>query len=230
MRVALVITRGDDVGGANVHVRDLALGLRDDGHTVCVLAGGEGVFADMLRALDIPVVVLPHLGRALRPWQDLRAFFEILRALRDFRPDIVSTHSSKAGWLGRLAARLLGLPSVFTAHGWAFSDGVPLLPRRVYRLAEKLAAAIGDHVIAVSEYDRRLALDLRVTRPGRITTVHNGIPTLPQTQGADCMRQPPTLLMVARFAPQKDHATLLRALESLPPALDWRLRLVGDGP
>ena len=59
--------------------------------------------------------------------KDWKAFRQIRSVLKEIKPDIVTCHSSKAGLLGRLAARSLGIPVIFTAHGWAFTDGVPTL-------------------------------------------------------------------------------------------------------
>jgi glycosyltransferase involved in cell wall biosynthesis len=155
------------------------------------------------------------------------ALMRLTALLRRLRPDLVSTHSSKAGWLGRMAARLTGFPVVFTAHGWAFADGVPAGPRLFYTLAERLAAPLADHIIAVSEYDRRLALERRIAGEDRITRIYNGIAD-PDVERASPRFGPPRIIMTGRFAEQKDHAGLVRALARLR-CLDWTLHLAGDG-
>jgi glycosyltransferase involved in cell wall biosynthesis len=229
VRVACIVTRADPIGGAQVHVRDLTAGLQAQGHSATVITGGEGPFVDALRARDIPTVVLRHLSAPIAPLRDLRALREIHAVLADLRPDLLAAHSSKAGILGRLAGRSLRIPVVFTAHGWAFTPGIPSPRAAVYRQIERIVGPLASRIITVSEFDRRLALDARIAAPDRVVTVHNGMPDIPARLHADPGRAPARLVMVARFEPQKDHATLLRALAGLQDSA-WELDLIGDGP
>lgn len=229
LRIVYVITRSDIIGGAQVHVRDIALGLLHEGHVVTVLVGGEGPFTEELAAKGIPYRCLRHLVRPIRPGTDIRGFGELRAALAELQPDVVSTHSSKAGWLGRLAARSLGIPVVFTAHGWAFTEGVPERKRRVYALAERLASAFANRIITVSDYDRKQALRWRIAPAPKLVTVHNGLHDVAPRLYARPAVHPVRIVMVARFEPQKDHVTLLRALAGLTD-LPWELELIGDGP
>ncbi|PNY83001.1 glycosyl transferase family 1 [Deinococcus koreensis] len=229
MKIVFVITRGDSVGGAHIHVRDLSRQLMALGHHVTVVVGGAGAYTAELERAGIPFRSLQFLTREIRPRQEGRALLELRGVLAELRPDLVSTHSSKAGLLGRLAARSLGVPALFTAHGWAFTEGVPESQRRFYTLAERLLAPLSRRIITVSEHDRQLALRRRVAPAHRLVTVHNGMPLLSGDALARPQHAPPTLVMVARFQEQKDHATLLRALAGLQ-TLPWTLELIGDGP
>lgn len=227
MHVVQIITNADAMGGAWIHVRDLAVGLQRLGHRVTVLAGG-----DDLRSLDgtgISYFSLRHMVRPIRPGKDWKAFWEVRGLLQRLEPTVVATHSSKAGWIGRLAGRSLGLPTVFTAHGWAFTEGVPQPSRSLYALMEWVAGAFSSKIITVSEFDRTLAREYGVADDNTIITVHNGLKDIGEELRGDPSRDDPVrLVMIARFAPQKDHMTLIRALSSLPH-LNWQLELVGDG-
>ncbi|HXE58334.1 MAG TPA: glycosyltransferase family 4 protein, partial [Gemmatimonadales bacterium] len=199
------------------------------GHEVVVVTGGLGPFTDELASNGIPYVALPHLCRAIHPADEARALYEIRSALQHIRPQLISTHSSKAGWLGRLAAWSLGIPVIFTAHGWSFTPGVPVDAARIYRWAERLAAPFADRIITVSHYDRYLALRHGIADESKIVTIHNGMPDVAPYHRAAPGRDPVRLVMVARFEEQKDHGTLLRALAPLAD-LAWELDLIGDGP
>jgi glycosyltransferase involved in cell wall biosynthesis len=229
MRIVYVITRADEIGGAQVHVRDIGTALLTAGHDVTVLAGAPGRFSDQLAKNGVPFVAIPALARAIRPWKDALAVQQLRAILGRLRPDLISVHNSKAGWLGRLAARLSGIPVVFTAHGWAFTEGVSAAQRWLYAPIERLAAPLADGIIAVSDYDRRLALAYRIAAPGRITRIHNGVHDIgaraPPARSADPVR----IVMIGRFSPQKDQVGLLRALARLTD-LPWRLALIGGGP
>ena len=229
MRLVYVITRSDAVGGANIHVRDFASAMRLAGHDAIVLIGGEGPVTRELRDKGVPYESLRYLGREISPTDDLRGFWELRQALKRLRPDLVSTHTSKAGVLGRLAARSLGIPVIYTAHGWAFTDGIAPGKAWAYRWAERVAAPFGDKIITVSEYDRTLAIEQRVARSRQVVAIHNGMPDIPASLHANPAATPPRMIMVARFEPQKDQFTALTALATLRE-LPWEIEFIGDGP
>lgn len=229
VRVVYVITRSDCIGGGHVHIRDLALALRAQGDEAIVLAGQEGAFTDHLSQLGIPHYTVPHLVRPIRPWQDAAALIELRALLRRLQPDLVSTHSAKAGWLCPMAARSLGIPTIQTTHGWSFTTGVSRTAALLYRWAERVGVMFADRVINVCEYDRQLALRHHVAPAEKLITVHNGMPDISPRLRADPERSPVRLVMVARFEEQKDHATLFHALARLR-GYAWELDLIGDGP
>ena len=229
MRIVYIITKASPIGGAQIHVRDLAAAVAAQGHSPTVITSGSGTFIDDLRRLEIPVLVLRHLTTPIRPLSDLRALGEVRSALATLKPDLIAAHSSKAGILARLAARSLRVPVVFTVHGWAFTPGVPPLQAALYRQVERLVGPLASRIITVSEYDRRLGLAARVAPEDRLVTVHNGMPDVPPELRADPARSPARLVMVARYGAQKDHPTLLRALADLRQH-PWELDLIGDGP
>jgi len=226
VRIAFVITQAESIGGSNVHVRDLASALLKEGHVVRVFVGGEGPYTETLRDLNIPYTVVQNLVHPISPVTDIKGIFELKRLLKEFHPDLVSTHSSKAGQSGRFAGKLAKVPVLFTAHGWLFVDGVSKNRQRIAQLMEKIAGWVSPKVITVCEDDRRLALEKKVLRPEQVVTVHNGMPDLPDR--AEPSRTPPRLLMVARISDQKDHPTLFRALAKLKDS-EWFLDLVGGG-
>lgn len=228
LRIAYLITRGDTLGGAQVHVRDIATRLQQEGHAVHVFAGGDGPLGDDLRARGVPFTPLRHLQRAIGRLTELRAAREIARELRAFQPDLLTTHSSKAGLHGRVVGRLLGIPVVHTAHGWAFNDGVEGRRRQVFDVVERVLGRLATHIITVSEFDRGLALERRIAPPSRITAVRNGMPDLDPPRPANPSVAPPHLIMVARFNVQKDQRTLVEALGGLQD-LEWTGEIVGDG-
>ena len=229
LKIVYIITKASPIGGAQIHVRELASALAAQGHSPTVITSGSGTFIDDLRTLGIPVVLLPHLTTPIRPLHDLRALREIHAALAGLRPDLIAAHSSKAGILARVAARRLGMPVVFTVHGWAFTPGVPSLEAALYRRVERVVGPLARRIITVSEYDRRLGVEARIAPADRLITVHNGMPDVGLALRADPSHSPVRLVMVARYGPQKDHATLLRALSSLKQHA-WELELIGDGP
>ena len=125
----------------------------------------------------------PPYGPSDSSWERLEGFLGSPGSAQRLEPTVVATHSSKAGWIGRLAGRSLGLPTVFTAHGWAFTEGVPQPSRSLYALMEWLAGAFSSKIITVSEFDRTLARQHGVADDDTIITVHNGLKDIGGTCG-----------------------------------------------
>jgi len=225
-KILYVITRAEH-GGAQVHVRDLACAMRQE-FEVAVATGEEGYLSEACRDQAIPVHIVPHLQRRVWPPADARGLWEINGLIRRLQPDLIHTHTFKAGFLGRLAGSLRGVPSIHTVHSWLF--GTPALPR-LWRIlgapCERLAAYRCQRLITVSEAGARLAHMHRIAPPAKIVTIHNGIPDCSERAnlGHD---HPLVITMVARFTEAKDHDVLLRAFAGVPPGP--RLRLIGNGP
>lgn len=229
MRLAYLITRADAVGGATIHVRDLAAEMLCRGHQVKVFLGGEGPVTEQLAALRVPFQSLRFLRRAINPLRDACAFHELTAALAAYRPDLVSTHTAKAGWLGRAACARLGLPAIYTPHGWPAAARMGRVRGLVFSGAEKIAARWAEAVVCVSERERALALSLGTAPTRKLHVIHNGVRDVPLALRATPGARPARIVSVARFEPPKDHRTLLHALAALTAAR-WEFEFVGEGP
>lgn len=220
-----IITRAEH-GGAQSHVLDLVRGFRNE-FDISVAVGEEGFLAEACRAESIPVHLIPHLEREIRLWSDSRAFFETLRLIRKERPDLVHAHTWKAGFVGRMAARLCGIPSIYTVHMWHFGPELPSTWRMFGPGLERVASRWSERTITVSHSASAVGRRYRITDPARMVAIHNGIEDSPERvrPGANPV---PVVAMVARFTEFKDHETLVRAFAELK--LPARLQLIGDGP
>lgn len=225
-RVLQIITLGE-IGGAQTHLLDIIKNLKDcfDFH---VAVGEPGYLAESLRNDEITIHRIPSLQRDISFINDFEAYRDIYRLIRSIQPNLVCTHSSKAGFIGRRAAYKLGIPAVFTAHGWAFTDGVDNKRQRLYLGLEKIAARWCNRIICVSEYDRQLALKCGVAPDNKLVTIHNGIPPIASPYGKK-ESHPLIITMVARFSEQKDHALLLNAVKDID-IKNLKVQLIGDGP
>jgi glycosyltransferase involved in cell wall biosynthesis len=212
-----------------VHVRDLSAALAGRGEEVIVLAGGDGILFEQLAERKVPFQKVEHLVHPIKLWDDWQAYWEIRSVLSEIRPDLVTTHSNKAGFLGRFAARSLKIPVVHTSHGFLFSGRQQNAAGRFYRFMEKIASGAGNRVIAVAESEYTAARCLKVIAAEKMTVIHNGLADIERNFMADPTLDPPCLIMVARFAEPKDHFTLLKALGRLKQ-LPWTMQFVGDGP
>jgi glycosyltransferase involved in cell wall biosynthesis len=214
------------------------------GDEVCLItgptSGPEGSLMDRVTAGGFPVHVVPHLRRNIGLWQEWQAYRELCQLLRSIRPEIVHTHSSKAGILGRAAAAACGLPVVHTVHGAAFHYGQHPLAYRAYVAAERWAARRTAHFISVADDMTREYVAAGVAQPEQFTTIYSGFevepflnpPRPPAEVRQELGLQPGDCVVgkIGRLFHLKGHEFLIRAAPDIVRACpEVRFLLVGDG-
>lgn len=231
MKVLFIITKADEIGGAQIHIRDLCIRLQSEAVKVHVIVGENGALVDELKKYNIPFCIVPTLVRQIDLRKDFKAILSIHSQIKKYNPDIISLHSSKAGIIGRIAALFTKVPVIFTAHGWAFANGVGNKQQKIYCAIEKIMAPLASKIITVSRQDKELALQFGVASDNKQIVIHNGMPDINylSQQKEKTKTEKINLISVARFSEQKDHKTLFLALSELMD-LDWHLQLIGKGP
>jgi len=245
MRIAHVITRLM-LGGAQENTvlccKDL---MRDYGDEVLLVTGPPlGLEGDLLpwaRAGGVPLEVLPQLRRPIHPWRDLSSYRAIKRILRRFQPDVVHTHSGKAGLLGRAAGWSLGVPAVVhTVHGAPFHPYQGRGARWFFVQCERWAARRCHAMISVADAMTRLMVEARVAPAEFFTTIYSGMEVEPLVESAaDRQRvrdelgfgqQHIVVGKIARLFRLKGHDYVIRAAgEVAKQNPSVRFLLVGDG-
>lgn len=247
IKVLHVITRLI-VGGAQENTLLTVIGQhRDPRYDVTLLAGfdggPEGDLHDEARAAGVRLVLLPSLVRPIRPWADLAALVALVRFMRAERFDIVHTHSSKAGILGRLAARIAGVPVVVhTLHSLVFHEYENPWKNRLYILLKRLVAPITDVLISVSSKTAEGAIAAGIGRRSQHVTVFSGMEIAPfadiasqvgveeAKRRAGIPADAPVVGKVARLFPLKGHhqfVDVARRVAAAQPLAHFLL--VGDG-
>lgn len=234
MKILYVVT-GATFGGAVQHTIHLMKFMVEKGHTVGLAAAPEPRLMREAEAIGARIFPNPHFVSHLSFYHDLLAFVPVLRAIRIYQPDVVSSHSTKAGLVARFCAAVMRKHVIFTAHGWGFAESRTWWTPWMLRHLERLAARVTAKIICVSKFDRDLALQVKIGSSKKVVMIHNGMPPepylmnevkLPIMPGLDA-RKAPILITVGRLAPPKDFETLLRALQKLD---NIRTLIVGDGP
>ena len=239
IRVLRIIARMN-VGGPAWQVSVLTRGLDRDRFESRLIAGdvgeGEADFIE-LRDPDLPVVKIPALGRSLRIGDDLRAFVAIRRAIRDYRPDIVHTHTAKAGVLGRLAAFVNRVPvRVHTFHGHVLHGYFSPPVSRLVRLVERVLARGTTALVAVGERVRDELVEAGIGQRDRFTAIAPGVeepPAIDREIARQLLGLPlevPVVMFVGRLTAIKRPDRLVEAfgmvLERIPEAV---LAVAGEG-
>jgi glycosyltransferase involved in cell wall biosynthesis len=253
MRVLRIIARLN-VGGPARHVALLNAGLDARGHQTLLLYGaldeGEASMEAAARAAGIAMAQEPSLGRAVSAASDAAAFRAVLRHMFRFQPDVVHTHTAKAGTLGRSAALVYNITRrrrgkalvVHTFHGHVFEGYFSPLTSRLVQATERALARITDRIIAISPRQRHDIVDRFHIAPASKTwvvplgldldallTLSPGGPDLRAAIGAAA--DDIVVGYAGRLVPVKDLPTLLRAFASAWRAVpSLRLVLGGDGP
>ncbi|MDR0954018.1 MAG: glycosyltransferase [Rikenellaceae bacterium] len=183
---------------------------------------------EQFRRAGAQVLFLPDLRREIG-WRDFGAFWAILRLCRRERFDIVHTHSTKPGVVGRVAARLAGVPRVVhTVHGVAFHPYETRGKQRLYRAIEWCCSPFAHRIVLVSAYYRQY---YRTENP-KTCVIPNGISVEPVAEPFSADDGTIRLLFVGRLTEAKDPLTLLRAMALLVgphERQEFRLTVVGDG-
>ncbi len=180
MRIAHVITRLI-VGGAQENTLLCCKDLIDEhGDDVRLItgpsAGPEGSLVEQAREFGVPLIEIESMWRAIHPWHDLLAYRQIKRALREFAPDVVHTHSAKAGILGRYAAWSLGVPAiVHTVHGAPFHPYQNAAARWFFRQCERRAVKKCHALVSVADAMTELMVAAGVAPRDKFVTVYSGM-------------------------------------------------------
>ena len=242
MRVTHVITRLI-VGGAQENTVASVFGLRGKpGLEVNLISGPSFGREGSLESLFTQsLTILPELVRPIHPWKDWLALRRLTSLFREQRPQIVHTHSGKAGILGRLAAARAGVPVIIhTIHGPSFGDFQNPLANWVFRAAERHAAKKTAHFVAVADAMIRQYLAAGIGRPEQYTKILSGFPLEPFLSASNdpAVRAkwgiaPGDIVIgkIARLFKLKGHDDLFAVAPALARS-DPRVKflLVGDGP
>ena len=183
MKIVHIITRLI-VGGAQENTLLSCEGQHDLGHEVTLITGPaigpEGSLMERASSYGYRVETVDAMRRSILPLKDWRTYFWLVRRLRELKPDVVHTHSSKAGIIGRWAARKAGVPViVHTIHGLAFTASTSKLVNTAYRLAEKWTAPITTKIVCVADAMRDQSLAGGVGKNEQYVTVYSGMKTAP---------------------------------------------------
>ncbi len=245
MRVSHVITRLI-VGGAQENTIASVLGLacKPDIQVELISGpspGSEGSLEQTVSSLGSHYIQLPHLIRPIQPLADWTAYRQLTRHYSNTQPDIVHTHSGKAGVLGRLAAKAAGVPVIIhTIHGPSFGPFQGFFANQLFQFAERRAGRVTTHFVVVACSMQKQYLAAGIGVPDQYTRIFSGFdlnPFLQTTHDPQLATQlglvPGDFVVgkIARLFKLKGHDDLFLAAHALIERIpNLKLLLVGDGP
>ncbi len=230
-----------ELGGAQRNTLDTVAALDRGTFRVGLACADVGELLPEAREIpDVEMFELPHLRREVGPWRDARALRELRAAIRRFRPDVVHTHSSKAGVLGRLAARRERVPVVVhSIHGFGFGPHQSPAVRWAFLSAERIAARWTSAFVAVSRSNLDEGVRLGLFPAARARVIRSGIELArfrAHGGGAELRAElgipaaAPLVVQVACFKPQKAPERFVELAATLSAVFpEAHFLLVGDG-
>lgn len=218
----LIVSTNADLSGAPKHVLDLAEGLAISGVKANFIFGELGVVSEKCKLLNHNVQICTWIRSSINPFVDILGLFYIVKFINKNNIDIIHAHSTKAGMLCRIAAYIKKIPVIYTIHGWGYGPGRRPKVSAIVKIVEKYLVTFTDQYIAVSNHDRCVGMVELNIPSDKIVTIHNGVSDVERNTNIhkvwDC-------IMVARNDPQKDYATLFKALSITP----FKLAVAGRG-
>ncbi|MBI4437189.1 MAG: glycosyltransferase [Candidatus Omnitrophica bacterium] len=241
VKVLHVITRLDR-GGSSENTLLTLLRLDPSRYELSLIYGKTTEFPEerMNEARKAGILLLPlkEMIRSIHPWKDLIAFWKLYRWMRKGGYDLVHTHTSKAGILGRFAAKYAGVPRiVHTPHGHVFYGYFSPMVHRGIIWIERFAGFFTDRLVTLTQRGKEEHLRYKILPEHRITWAYSGIDLEAFRRGdgkEDAFPSPekgPCVGMIGRLAPIKGHLYFLQALPSVIREIpELKALLVGDGP
>ncbi len=228
------------VSGSGINVLLTMRGLRSKGYDVELACRGEGELIQEAEKEGFKIRVVPNFAQEINIYKDIMAFFELIYIVKKYHYDIVHTHNSKAGFIGRLAAKIAGVPLVIhTIHGFAFHDFEKPWRRKLFIFLERLAAKWADKLIVISQPLKEWGLSVGIGREEQYTLIYSGIEMDKFKVNIDVNKKKkefgikPTDLvvgMVAKLWKGKGHECVLKAAKKIIKKIpNTKFMFVGEG-
>ncbi len=182
MKILHIVTQGER-GGAQAHVRDVVRSLEQKGHQTYVATGAQydhedkWLFHELQSSGFKPhqLRIIPSLSRDVSFWKDCKAALETIKLVRAIKPDIVHVHSSKAGSVCAVAARLAGAKVVYTVHGFVFTEPMGKIKKYFYIISELISRFFRNYTITVSRFDYEVGRYMHIIPKRKGSVIYNGI-------------------------------------------------------
>lgn len=243
VKVLRIINRFN-LGGPTYNVAYLTKYLDDRYETL--LVGGmkddsEGSSQYILEQLGIEAKLISNMHRSISPLADWKAYRELRKLIRYYKPEIVHTHASKSGTLGRLAAIHEGVPIVLhTFHGHVFHSYFGSLKTKVFLAIERYLARKSTRIIAISAKQKEeLCEQFKIAPAQKTEVIPLGFDLSRFETDQEKLRsdfrekygldQEVAIGIIGRLVPVKDHETFLKSLQGIQSVKPWRAFIIGDG-
>ena len=245
IKVLRIITRLN-VGGPTIHTVLLTKFLNTDIFESYLLAGeieeNESDMSYFADKYEIKPIYLPKMKREIRPFDDLKSLIKIIKLIRQIKPDVIHTHTAKAGMLGRTAALLTNTPYIYhTFHGNVFKGYFGKRKTSLFIQIERFLAKHSTKIIAISEQQKKELVEFKIATPSKIDVIKLGFDftsLIDNTSNVDTSfrdkynvpSEAKLIGIIGRLVPIKNHSLFLEIAESIAKVnQDVYFAIIGDG-
>ena len=230
MKILYLITKSE-AGGAQTHISQLSNYLSKKGEDVAVISFPGGWLEKKSQEIGVKFYDNKYFSNNFNLFFIIKSIIRIKKIVQEFQPDLISCHSTMAGFQCRIAIQNK-IPTIFTAHGWGFTEGTSFVTSRIIVLLEKIAAKFCSRIICVSNFDKKIAIKNNIVSTNKLITIHNGVRV---QEDVDLSKKeinyPLKIVFIGRLVKQKDPTLLLKAYNQLKQELKDKseVLIIGEG-
>lgn len=233
MQTILYIVTKSDLGGIQKYLLEIAQKLPKD-INAHFLMGSSGYLSEELLKLGVRsenIHFISMTNNIFDVAQHINSNFKTLQLIKKIKPDIIHCNATTGAIVGSICGFLTHTKTIYTVHGWPFTDGISKNKQKFYKVLEFLICSVFKKIICVSEYDRQIGIRVLPMYKNKMVTIHNGIADIPdEFKKKEFSKDKLKIVMISRFCPQKDPYTLINAVNQLnKEGLNIELDLFGYG-
>ena len=196
--------------------------------------GSEGYLSEELFKIGIPkgqIFFVPMTNNIFDAFQHVKSNLQTLKLIKQIQPDLIHCNATTGAIVGAVCGAITKIPTVYTVHGWPFTNGLPLWKKFFYKIIEFFICKVYKKIICVSEYDRLIGVKALPMYKDKMVTIHNGISDISEEyKKTGFSKDELKIVMISRFCPQKDPYTLIFAVHELvKEGYNIKLDLFGYG-
>ena len=233
MQTILYIVTKSDLGGIQKYLLEIARNLPED-INAHFLMGSSGYLSEELIKTGVRnenIHFISMTNNIFDVAQHINSNFKTLQLIKKIKPDIIHCNATTGAIVGAICGFLTHTKTIYTVHGWPFTDGISKNKQKFYKVLEFLICSVFKKIICVSEYDRQIGIKVLPMYKNKMITIHNGIADIPdEFKKKEFSKDKLKIVMISRFCPQKDPYTLINAVNQLnKEGLNVELDLFGYG-
>ena len=231
-KILYIVTKSD-LGGIQRYLLEITKELPENVIPYFIM-GSEGYLSEELRKMGInneQIYFVPMTNNILDIFQHIKSNITSLGIINKIKPNTIHCNATTGSIVGAVCGLLTRIRTIYTVHGWPFTDGIPKNKQKFYKILEFLICAVFKKIICVSEYDRQIGIKTLPMYKNKMITIHNGISDISEEyRKNEFSKDELKIVMISRFCPQKDPYTLIFAVHELvKEGYDIKLDLYGYG-
>lgn len=231
-KILYIVTKSD-LGGIQRYLLEITNELPDNIIPYFIM-GSEGYLSKELRKIGIKdeqMFFVPMTNNIFNIFQHVKSNLKTLSIIHKIKPDKIHCNATTGAIVGAVCGLITRIPTIYTVHGWPFTDGIPKNKQKFYKILEFLICAVFRKIICVSEYDRQIGIKTLPMYKNKMITIHNGISDISdEYRKKEFSKDELKIVMISRFCPQKDPYTLILAVHELvKEGYNIKLDLYGYG-